>query len=104
MKFIFKKISCLPTKYQPNEYKVLLPRDKYGTVDVNNGIYDMNNKPKKEMFNYEKEGRLCLDVAKVEILDWKITGESFTVFDFTWKGGSPLMLTRKKYYNIYQEE
>ena len=38
-----------PTKtIRLNEYNVLFPRDKYGKVDVKNGICDMNNQQKKQ--------------------------------------------------------
>ena len=40
----------------------------------------MNNQQKKATFKYEKEGILCLGVAKIEHLDGKITGKCCTVF------------------------
>ena len=49
---------------QLNEYKFLLPRDKEGKVDVERGVYDTNNQPKRATFNYEQEGKFCLCVSK----------------------------------------
>ena len=72
-------------------------------MDVENGIYDMNNQSKKATFKYEKEGRFCLSVARVNILDRKITGKFCPVFNCTRGGGSLLMVTRKRYQRIYQE-
>ena len=56
-------------------------------MDVENGIYDMNNQSKKATFKYEKEGRFCLSVARVNILDRKITGKFCPVFNCTRGGG-----------------
>ena len=48
------------------------------------GVYDMNNQPKKSRFKYEKEGQLCIRVAKVESKeDGTIIGNRFPVFDYT---------------------
>ena len=35
-------------------------------ADVERGVYETNNQPKRETFNYEKEGLFCLGVAKIE--------------------------------------
>ena len=51
-------------------------------MDVENGIYDMNNQQKKAMFKYGKEGRFCLGVEKFKSLDKKITGKRCLVFDY----------------------
>ena len=51
-------------------------------MDVENCIYYMKNQPKKSTFKYEKEGRFCLGVAKVESLDSKIKGKCCLVFDY----------------------
>ena len=40
---------------------------------------------KKSIFKYEKEGRFCLGVAKIEFLDRKIIGRRCPVFDHTGK-------------------
>ena len=34
------------------------------------------------MFKYEREGRFCIVVAKVQSLDGKILGKSCLVFDY----------------------
>ena len=69
-----------------NDYNVLLPRNEEGNVDVKRGVYEMNNQPKKSIFNYEQEGQFCLGVVKVEIKEYgTITGKSFPVFDYTGK-------------------
>ena len=48
------------------------------------GIYDTNNQLKRATFKYEKEGRFCLGVAKVENKeDGKITGNRCPLFDHT---------------------
>ena len=61
-----KQVSVQPTTSQKNEYSVFSPRDEEGKVDVERGVYDMNNQPKWETFKYEQEGQFCLGVAKVE--------------------------------------
>ena len=43
----------------------MLPINEDGEVDVERGVYDTNNQPKRASFKYEQEGRLCLGVAKV---------------------------------------
>ena len=37
------------------------------------------------MFKYEREGRFCIVVAKVQSLDGKILGKSCLVFDYMRK-------------------
>ena len=54
-------------------------------MDLERGVYDTNNQPKRESFKYEQEGQLCLGVAKVEIQDGTIIGKSCPVFDYTEK-------------------
>ena len=40
---------------------------------------------KKATFKYEQEGQFCLEVAKVESKDGKITGKRCLVFNYTGK-------------------
>ena len=54
-------------------------------MDVERGVYDTNNQPKRAIFKYEQEGRFCLGVAKVEVQDGTIIGERCPVFDYTEK-------------------
>ena len=64
----------------------MFPRGEEGKVDVERGVYDTNNQPKRATFKYEQEGRFCLGVAKVESKeDGKITGKHFTVSKYTGK-------------------
>ena len=49
------------------------------------GVYDTNNRPKRERFKYKQEGRFCLVVAKVEGQYGAIIGKRFPVFDYTEK-------------------
>ena len=67
-----------------NDYNVLFPINEEGKVDVGIGIYETKNQPKKSTFKYEKEGQLCLRVAKVEGKEYgTITGNCYPVFDYT---------------------
>ena len=79
-----QQISGLLTTSRLNEYNLFL-RDKYGEVDLENGIYDMNNKPKKATFKYEEEGRFYIVVAKVKVLYGKRTVKRCPVFGFMGK-------------------
>ena len=54
-------------------------------MDVERGVYNTNNQPKRATFKYEQDGRFCLGVAKVEIQDGKIIGKRCRVFDYTDK-------------------
>ena len=54
-------------------------------MDVERGMYDANDKPKRESIKYEQEGRFCIGVAKVESQDRKIIGKRCPVFDYTEK-------------------
>ena len=49
-----QKISVPPTTSQINEYNISFPIYKDDKMDVENGIYDTKNQPKKAMFKYEK--------------------------------------------------
>ena len=78
-----QKTCGLPTTSRPNKYNVSFPRDKDVKVDVKNGIYYMKNQLKKAMFKYDREGRLCLGITRVGILDGNITDNPCPVFDYT---------------------
>ena len=54
-------------------------------MDVERGVYDTNNQPKKATFKYEKEGQLYLGVAKVESQYGTKIGKRCPVFDYTEK-------------------
>ena len=53
-----------------------------GEVDVERGVHDTRNQPKRASFKYEQEGLFCLGVAKVESQDRKIIGNCCPVFDY----------------------
>ena len=61
-----KQVSGPPTTSRLNDYNVLFQRYEEIKVDVERGVYETNNQPKKSTFKYEQEGRFCLRVAKVE--------------------------------------
>ena len=55
-------------------------------MDLERGIYDANNQPKRATFKYKQEGRFCLGVVKVEIKeDGTITGKHCPVFDYIYE-------------------
>ena len=55
-------------------------------MDVERGVYNTKNKPKRETFKYEQEGQFCLGVAKIESKEYgKITGKRCQVFNYTGK-------------------
>ena len=54
-------------------------------MDVERGVYNTNNQPKKPTFKYDQEGRFCLGVAKVEGQNGTIIGKWCPVFDCTDK-------------------
>ena len=54
-------------------------------MDVERGVYDTKNKPKRASFKYEQEGRFCLGVDKVESQDGTIIGKRCPLFDYTEK-------------------
>ena len=55
-----------------NEHNIRFPRYEEGIIDVKTGKYDTSDQPKKSTFNYEKEGRFCLGIARIESKDWTI--------------------------------
>ena len=61
-----KQVSGPPTTIPINYYYILFPRNEERKVDMGRGVYETNNQPKKATFKYEKEGLLCIGVAKVE--------------------------------------
>ena len=63
----------------------MFPRNEEREVDVERGVYNTNNQPRKATFKYEQGGRFCLGVAKVEIQDGTIIGKRCPVFDYTEK-------------------
>ena len=60
-----KQASRPPTTIQLDKYNVVFPRNEEGRVGAKGGVYETNNKPKRETFKYEQEGQFCLGVAKV---------------------------------------
>ena len=54
-------------------------------MDVERGVYNTNNQPKRATFKYEQDAWLCLAVAKVEGQDGTIIGKRCPVFDYTEK-------------------
>ena len=80
-----KQVCGPPAKIHSNECNIVFPRNKEWEVDVERGVYNTNNQPKRASFKYEQEGRLCLGVAKVEVQDRTIIGKRCPVFDYTEK-------------------
>ena len=74
-----------PSTSLSNECNILFPINEDGEVDVERGVYDTSNQPKIARFKYNKEGRFCLSVAKVEIQYGTIIGKRCPVFDYTEK-------------------
>ena len=69
----------------PNQRNIVFPRNEEGEVDVERGVYNTNNQPKKASFKYKQEGRLCLGVAKAESQYGTIISKRRPVFDYTEK-------------------
>ena len=84
-RFHVKQVSGPPTTSRVNERNIVFPRNEEGKVDVERGVYDTNNQPKRASFKYEQEGRFCFGVAKVENQDGAISGKRCTVFNYTEK-------------------
>ena len=61
-----KQVCGPPSTSLSNECNILFPRNEDGEVDVERGVYDTNNQPKRAIFKYKQEGRFCLGVAKLE--------------------------------------
>ena len=80
-----KQVCGPPSTSPSNEFNIVLPRNEEGGVDVERGVYNTNNQPKRATFKYEQEGRFCLCVAKVEGQDGKIIGKRCPVFYYTEK-------------------
>ena len=64
---------------------ILFPRNEEGEVDVERGVYDTTNQPKRASFKHEQDGLFCLVVAKVESQDGKIIGKRCPVLNYTEK-------------------
>ena len=80
-----QQVSGPPVTSKVNEHNIWFPRNEEGNIDVKNGEYETENKPKKATFEYEQEGRFCLRAAKVESKNGTITGKRCPVFDYTGK-------------------
>ena len=78
----------------------MFPINEERGVDVERGVYNTNNQPKRATFKYEQEGRFCLGVAKVESQDGTIIGKRCPVFYYTEKKIFRSMLTKKKWEQI----
>ena len=76
-----KQVCGPPSTSRSNEYNILFPRNEEGEVDVERGVYDTKNQPKRASFKYEQEVRFCIGVAKVESKYGTIIGKRCTVFD-----------------------
>ena len=84
-KVCVKQVCGPPTTSRVNEHNILFPRNGEGKVDVEIGVCDTNNQPKRASFKYKQEGLFCLGVAKVESQDGTIIGKRCPVFDYTEK-------------------
>ena len=51
-----KQVCGPPSTSRSNECNIVFPRNKEGKVDVERGVYDTNNKPKRETFKYKQVG------------------------------------------------
>ena len=80
-----KQVCGPPKTSRVNKCNVLFPRNKEGEVDVERGVYDTNNQPKRASFKYEQEGWFCLGVARVESQYGTIISKRCPVFDNTEK-------------------
>ena len=78
-----QKVSGPPVKIRVNKHNIQFPRNEEGKIDVKNGKYDTNNKPKNSTFKCEQEGRFCLGVANIESKNGTITGKRCPVFDYS---------------------
>ena len=70
-----KQVCGPPSISRSNECNILFPINEEGKLDVERGVYDTSNQPKKATFKYEQEGRLYIGVDKVEIKYEKISGK-----------------------------
>ena len=80
-----KQVCGPPSTSHSNKCDIVFPINEEGEVDVERGVYNTNNQPKRATFKYEQEGQFYLGVAKVEGQDGKIIGKRFPVFDYTEK-------------------
>ena len=80
-----KQVYGPPTTSRVKECNVLFPRNEEWEVDVKRGVYETNNQPKRATFKYNKEGRFCIGVAKVESKYGKIIGKRCPELDYTDK-------------------
>ena len=76
-----KQVCGPPSTSRSNERNILFPINEEGGVDVERGVYDTKNPPKRSSFKYEQEGRFCLGVGKVESQDGTIIGKRCPLFD-----------------------
>ena len=65
-------------------------------MDVERGVYDTNNQPKRASFKYNQKGQFCLGVAKVESQDGIMNGKRCPVFDYTEKKNVTIDAYKKK--------
>ena len=84
-----------------NERNIVFPRNEEGEVDVERGVYETNNQPKRSSFKYEQEGRFCLSVAKVESQGGTIIGKRCPVFDYTEKKIVTIDAYKKEFMNEF---
>ena len=91
-----KQVCGPPATSHSNECKIVFPRSEEGEVDVERGVYNAINQPKRANFKYKQEGRFCLGVAKVEVQYGTIIGKRCPVFDYTDNKFSISVLTKKK--------
>ena len=99
--FHVKQVCGPPSTSRSNECNILFPRNEEGEVDVERGVYDKNNQPKREIFKYEREGRFYLRVSKVESQYGTIIGKSFPVFHYTEKKIVPIDAYKKEIMNKF---
>ena len=88
-----------PQKSLSNECNIVLPRNEEGEVDVERGVYNTNNQPKRATFKYKQEGRFCLSVAEVENQYGTTIGKRCPVFDYKEKGKFKINAYKKEMRN-----
>ena len=96
-----KQVCGPPSPSRLNECNILFPRNEEREVDVERGVYDTINQPKRASFKYEQEGRFCLGVAKVESQDETIIGKRCPVFNYTKKNIVTIDTYKKEIMNKF---
>ena len=57
-----KQVCGPPSTSQSNECNILVPRNEEGEVDVERGVHDTNNQPKRASFKYNQKRNYSVSV------------------------------------------